>query len=359
MWDLAVREDDYTAVDSMLARFSGAPLSYRIVPAYARADSAAITRLREEARVLDARQSQIAARYVATYLENRGAAEELARLDLAAAAQRRDPPWRANLSRLARGGAGTLGEREDELRCRGTHGRRRQRPSGASARRHAAFSRRSPRRPGIGPSRHRRVERVRAGAGELESRVAASSPLSTVPAFGLLSSRLEDDERANAYAAEIDKLTSPAGARTVVTGLAATVRADVALRRGNAAQALELLSPVGGAVPLELVYVKPFVNVREYAQEHARYLRAQALLATGRTDDARRWFENSFQGSPVEMAYLAPMHAALGEILDRAGSHDAAATHWKKFIALWGEADAALKPQVDAARATVRGAAAR
>ena len=41
MWDLAVREDDYQAVDGMLRRFSGAPLSYRVVPAYARGDSAA------------------------------------------------------------------------------------------------------------------------------------------------------------------------------------------------------------------------------------------------------------------------------------------------------------------------------
>src|SRR5687767_5338294 len=82
MWDLAVREDDFGAVDGMLRRFSGAPLSYRIVPAYARGDTAARTAVLEEARNLDARQSQIAARYVATYLENPDAAEELARLDL-------------------------------------------------------------------------------------------------------------------------------------------------------------------------------------------------------------------------------------------------------------------------------------
>src|SRR5919106_64859 len=91
MWDLAVREDDYGAVDAMLRRFSGAPLSYSVLPAYARHDSATMIRLREEARVLDARQSQIAGRYVATYLEDFDAAEELARLDLAS---RRNPAIR-------------------------------------------------------------------------------------------------------------------------------------------------------------------------------------------------------------------------------------------------------------------------
>src|SRR5687768_10791162 len=82
MWDLAVREDDYAAVDSMLSRFRGAPLSYRIPPAHARGDSAAIRQLHDEARALDARQSQIAARFVATYLGDLATAASLARFDL-------------------------------------------------------------------------------------------------------------------------------------------------------------------------------------------------------------------------------------------------------------------------------------
>src|SRR5437773_1722195 len=82
MWDLAVREEDYKAVDAMLQRYSGAPLSFRALPLFARHDSAGVARLLDEARALDARQSQIAARYVATFLLDTTDAVELARLDL-------------------------------------------------------------------------------------------------------------------------------------------------------------------------------------------------------------------------------------------------------------------------------------
>ena len=45
MWDLAVREEDYKAVDAMLQRYSGAPLSFRALPLFARHDSAGMIEL--------------------------------------------------------------------------------------------------------------------------------------------------------------------------------------------------------------------------------------------------------------------------------------------------------------------------
>ena len=91
MWDLAVREEDYAAVDGMLSRYAKAPLSMRLLPVFARGDSATRARFVGEATNSDSRQSQISARYVATFLENFAAAESLARLDLA---ERRRPPIR-------------------------------------------------------------------------------------------------------------------------------------------------------------------------------------------------------------------------------------------------------------------------
>ena len=120
-----------------------------------------------------------------------------------------------------------------------------------------------------------------------------------------------------------------------MNGLVATVRADVAMRRGRPAEALQLLSRANGNVPLELVQVRPFVNSREYTQEAARFLRAEALLALGRTDEARRWLETSFQGSPFEMAYLAPIHQRLARIYDQRGDSARGAAHRRKFEKLW------------------------
>ena len=353
MWDLAVREDDYLAVDSMLARYAAAPLSYRIVPAYARGDSAGIARLRDEARALDARQSQIAARYVATLLENMSAAEELARLDLQ---PRRNAGIRLGAQtflawlEVARGRwSGAKAAFEEAERMDG---------GGAIRQEHALAATlpflNVPREDLLAVRRD--VEAWNAsepvtGSPTLPSALRAHYRLYLL---GLLSSRLGEDDRANRYAHDLDNLTAPSGAHAVVAGLAATVRADVALRRGHTAEALQLLAPATGAVPLELVYVKPFVNAREYTQEHARYLRAEALLAMGRNDEARRWYENSFQGSPSEVAYLAPMHAGLAWILERAGLRTQAVAHMRKFVALWLDGDPAVQPRVAEARASLK-----
>src|ERR1051325_2381654 len=98
MWDLAVREEDFGAADSMLQRYHGvAPLSMRLLTAQARADSVTRHRLFEEAREADNRQPQIAARFVATYREDLDAAEQLDRLGLA---PQRRPIFRVGAQQL-------------------------------------------------------------------------------------------------------------------------------------------------------------------------------------------------------------------------------------------------------------------
>jgi tetratricopeptide (TPR) repeat protein len=140
----------------------------------------------------------------------------------------------------------------------------------------------------------------------------------------------------------------------VVQGLAATVRADIALQGGHAAEALTSLQAANGEVPLELVMVRPFVNVREYTQEHARYLRAEALLALGRKEEARRWLETSFQGSPSELVYLAPAHFRLGRIEEDRADRARAIAHYRSVIKLWRESDPPLQVHVKAAQAALQ-----
>ena len=316
MWDLAVREEDYKAVDAMLQRYSGAPLSFRALPLFARHDSAGVARLLDEARALDARQSQIAARYVATFLRDTTDAVELARLDL-------QPRRNAGIRLTAQTFLAWL---------------------------HVANNHWSAARDAFAEA-----ERMEGGSAvRLERALAATLPFLDVPQadvaaarsavqswndaepsaggpslasalrphykrylLGLLSARLGEDDRATQYAREIETLPAPAPARSTVAGLVATVRADVAFRRGRFAESLRLLEAANGRVPLELVYVRPFVNVREYSQEFARYLRAESLLALGRNDEARRWFETSFQGSSLEMVYAAPVRERLARVRGR------------------------------------------
>jgi tetratricopeptide (TPR) repeat protein len=349
MWDLAVREEDYDAVDAMLSRYARAPLSMRLLPVFARADSAARARFITEATNSDSRQSQISARYVATFLEDFAAAESLARLDLAA---RRRPPIRLGAQlflawlELARGrwSAGNAAF-ENAKRMEGATGVELERaiaatmpflevPKGDLGNIRVEVERADP-NPGGG-----------GGTGGLASSLRSHLRLYLL---SVLSSRLGDDQAAARYAAELEALPAVPDAGTVGRDLARTARADLALRNGRPAEALALLEPVQGEVPLELVYYKVFATVREFGQEHARYLRAEALMALRRYDEARRWYRTAFQGSPAEMVYLAPGHLRQAQIYEARGERDQAAAHYQRFVKLWADSDPALRSRVSEA----------
>ena len=349
MWDLAVREEDYDAIDAMLSRFAKAPLSMRLLPVFARGDSAARARFVDEATNSDSRQSQISARYVATFLEDFDAAESLARLDLA---ERRRPPIRLGAQlflawlELARGKwSAANASFESAKRMEGA--------SGVEFERAMAATLPFLQVPSADLAQVRtELEQFDANAGSAAPAGLAGSlrPHLRLYLLSLLSSRMGDDQNATRYAAELEGLAAPPQAAAVARALVQTARADVALRNRKAAEALTLLDRVQGEVPLELIYLKVFATVREFGQEHARYLRAEALMELRRFDDALRWYRTSFQGSPAELVYLAPIHLRQGQIFEARGEREQAATHYRRFVALWGNADTPLAGVVTDAR---------
>ena len=348
MWDLAVREEDYDAVDAMLSRFARAPLSMRLLPVFARGDSAARARFVDEATNSDSRQSQISARYVATFLEDFATAESLARLDLA---ERRRPPIRLGAQlflawlELARG-------RWSAANAAFESAKRMEGASGVELERAIAATMPFVQVP-VADLGHVRteLERFDPSAGAAPGGLAGSlRPHLRLYLLSLLSSRMGDDRNAARYAGDLEALAAPAEAASVVRGMVQTARADVALRTGKAAEALTLLERVQGQVPLELVYLKAFATVREFGEEHARYLRAEALMELRRYDDALRWYQTAFQGSPAELVYLAPGHLRQAQIFEARGEREKAATHYRRFVALWGNADTPLAGAVSDAR---------
>src|SRR5687768_2737870 len=349
MWDLAVREEDYGAVDAMLSRYAKAPLSMRLLPVFARGDSAARARFVEEATNSDSRQSQISARYVATFLENFAAADSLARLDLA---ERGRPPIRRG-ARLFLAWLGLARGRWSAANAAFESAKRMEGASGVELERAMAATM---------PF----LQVPAADLGHVRAELERFDPNASTPASGglaatlrphlrlyllsLLSSRVGDDQAAARYAGELEALDAPPEAAAVASALVRTARADVALRNGRAAEALTLLEPVQGEVPLELVYLKVFATVREFGQEHARYLRAEALTALRRHDEALRLYQTSFQGSPAELVYLAPVHLRQAQIFEARGDREKAVTHYRRFVALWGNADMPLASAVTDAR---------
>jgi tetratricopeptide (TPR) repeat protein len=359
MWDLAVREADYQAAAAMLGRLKqiAPPPSMRILLTYARGDSAARARVFEEARALDSRQSQIAARYVALFLEDFAAAESLARLDLA---PRRPPAIRVTAQltlawlEIARG----------RWRAAETAFAQVERMEDAPlvlvqltvlVQRAVAATLPFLLVPRADLESIRDdVERWNVATDGLDPNARLTArlrPQLRLYLLGLLSSRLGDREAALRYAEDIDRADGPPEARAVVRALAQTVRADVALESGNVDGAASALQTVTGEVPLELVSVPPFAPVRVFTQEHARHLRVIVLTAQQEYAEALRWIDASFQRSPSEIVYAAPMHLQRAEIYERLGEREKAAEHYRRFVTLWRDCDPALRPRVEEAKA--------
>lgn len=162
--------------------------------------------------------------------------------------------------------------------------------------------------------------------------------------LGILDLRLGADTVALARAGIIDRMAAPPGAAAVVRSLTQTLRAGVAASRNRTAEALRLLEPVRGEVPA------PFLRVSFYAEEPARYLRAELLQRLGRDREALDWLRYGFADTPTELAYLAPLELRQGEIHERLGERDKAMDHYQRFIGLWEHCDPALEPLVTETR---------
>lgn len=163
--------------------------------------------------------------------------------------------------------------------------------------------------------------------------------------LGLIEVKLGQDARALERAAAIERMPAAPEASAVVRSLAQTLRAGVAARQNRAAEALRLLESVRGNVPASLLR-SPF-----YAEEPARYLRAEVLLQLGRDQEALDWLRFGFADTPAEVLYLAPAHLRQGEIYERIGAREQAAEHYERFLHLWQHCDPELEPLVSDARA--------
>lgn len=354
MWDLAVREADYEVADSYLQRYRRAPpWSRRALPSFARGDSGAVALFLEEARTAENRQVQIAARYLATFLEDYPTAERLARLELA---------WRQRPA-IREGSHLFLGWLE---LARG-------RWSGAKVEFGAAEQIEGVRDVLI----HRALAATLPFAGvpsldlrQLIAEVEGWQPEADIqqPAglsgqlrphlrlylLGLLNTRLGYGDQALGYAERLQRLGSVTEGEAVVRSLALTIRADVAWQRDRPAEALKLLDGVRGEVPLELVRMPAYTSIREYAQEHARFIRAEVTYRLGQDREALRWLQTALHGAPDEFVYHAPVHQRLAQIYERLGDREQAARHYGRFIELWKECDAPLRPAVEAAQARLK-----
>jgi tetratricopeptide (TPR) repeat protein len=353
MFDLAVREDQWAAADTLIRRKFGdkVPYDVRVLFAFVHQDTAGQRLLRVEgARTAGQKGRRIdlakeAGLLLSIYLEELDHADGFARFSTS-------PSLPAGIRASAHRFLGDLdvaGGRwtaaKSEIAAAGRLGQ----PDSALIQRSLAASLPFLAVPGTEVELIRaEVERWKPGGD-----VSAPLPESVRPLtghlrlylLGLLSARLGAAADALRYASALERTAAPAESRALIGDLARTIRADVAAGAGRTGEALAQLDVVRGEVPFELIRLPYF------SQEHARYLRGRLLHLAGRDEEALRLAEVAFVGTPNELHYRAPAHLLQAEIQQRLGNRAAAVEQYSRFIALWQACDPALRPVLEGAKA--------
>lgn len=160
--------------------------------------------------------------------------------------------------------------------------------------------------------------------------------------IGLASARVGDMEQALTAAATLERMGTPDGQGSLVQDWARGVRATVAWKSGNLADALREMDRYEGRVFYQLATGSLF-----HTLAYERYLHARLLEESGQFEDAIRWY-NSFRGTGAyDLIFLAPSHWRRGRIYHQMGDDEAARSHYERALELWGDADEVFLPIVE------------
>jgi tetratricopeptide (TPR) repeat protein len=175
--------------------------------------------------------------------------------------------------------------------------------------------------------------------------------------LGLLSVSLGDEPAADRYARLLATAREPRDTIGLLADLSREVRATQLMRRGDTTEALAVLERTGFRVASRAQMYESMFHTRPLA----RFIRAEALAALGREEEALGWYE----GLPwIDPAFVLTAWTSLrrGEIHERRGEQARAAHYYGRFTARWAHADARHQPLVKEIRERARrlhGAAAR
>jgi DNA-binding SARP family transcriptional activator/TolB-like protein len=163
--------------------------------------------------------------------------------------------------------------------------------------------------------------------------------------LGVLGMRLEEPAAAREAVERLERYPGVAVDTAFSRSFAGVARARLAWARGDAAEALRHLGEP------RILPDRTLPVLGTYIMADERFLRAELLRALGRDDDALRVYASFPDPQGYDLHYLALSHLGRGRIHDARGDAARAATHYRRFINLWAEADPELQPLVRDARA--------
>lgn len=163
----------------------------------------------------------------------------------------------------------------------------------------------------------------------------------------LLDLQLGDVTAAHAGIARLNRLSVDSVPRRHL------VSALLALEAAQGGRHLETLRLLPDNRPLGWFGLAVSGDVR--ADPMLRFVRAEALFALGRHDEAFGWYQSLGEHALRDLIYLAPSHFRRGQILERQGRVAEARKHFAAVVTLWADADPELQPMVSEARARLGG----
>jgi serine/threonine-protein kinase len=176
-------------------------------------------------------------------------------------------------------------------------------------------------------------------------RTAATSDLWKVFALGIIEARLGSPDGTGQHIEELERRAADSEAseqgRALARDLALAVRAQLAWTAGRPEQALEYLERTR---PEDWWMRLPFGEFDCHGLE--RWVRAEALAAVGRHEEALHWYVTGGLGCT---GYKSPKHLRMGEVLEEMGQRDRAAWHYEKFVDAWRDSDPELRHWVERA----------
>ncbi len=169
--------------------------------------------------------------------------------------------------------------------------------------------------------------------------------------------RQQEFENAREHASALAALLEESPAPSLVRDMSHGVLSEIALRSGDSVEALQLIEGATFETAFPLMYESPF-----HSRVHERFLMAELLRATGRGEEAVRWYASIGEKYLFDLPYVAASQLALAEFYEARGDYDQAAVHYERFVEMWADADPELMPRVEEARRRMmrlRGASAR
>ncbi|MEJ2203131.1 MAG: tetratricopeptide repeat protein, partial [Gemmatimonadota bacterium] len=105
------------------------------------------------------------------------------------------------------------------------------------------------------------------------------------------------------------------------------IEAEMAFQRGDTAAALEVLE----ASPGHVWYIHALQSFL-YSHSLARFRRAQALAAMGRSDEAIRWYSSFAEMSQYDLVLLGPALVSAGRVAKSLGRNEEAGSYYRSAM---------------------------